>query len=181
MDGVEKLISYIEGEKVVYIGKISANEIIIDERVREYCVENKCGQYNKNFMCPPEVGEVKDFRKKLKKFDHCILVLKREKISNKEDREEYFRPARELHNILLNIEKKGKELGFENSFALIAGNCKLCNPCKKLLGYKKCPYPEVSRPSSESLGIDVIKTVSQIGVEIEFKDTEVSWVGMVII
>lgn len=181
MGSMEKLVEYIRNKDIIYLGKILTNNIIIDEKVREYCKDNKCGQYNKNFMCPPDIGEIKDFKNKLKKFNYCIVVLIKQKILNKEDREEYFRPARKLHKILLEIEKKGKDLGFENALALIAGNCKLCNPCKKVLGYRECPYPEYSRPSSESLGIDVINTVAKMGLEIEFKDTEVTWVGMIII
>ncbi|HHV27594.1 MAG TPA: DUF2284 domain-containing protein [Tissierellia bacterium] len=181
MYNMKKLTEYIETKDIIYLGDILPSEIIVDEKVRQYCKDNRCGEYNRNFTCPPDVGKIDDFKNRLKEFNSCIIVLTRHKIINKEDREEYFKPAKNLHKILLDIEKKGKELGFEKSIALIAGNCKICTPCKKMIGYKECPYPELSRPSSESLGIDVIKTVAKKGLEIEFKDDEVTWVGMILI
>ncbi|SHI18427.1 DUF2284 domain-containing protein [Sporanaerobacter acetigenes] len=176
----EKFIEYIKNQNIIFIGTIDVKDIVINRSVRKYCMENKCGQYGNNFMCPPCVGSVEDFKEKLKNYDSCIVVLKNKKITNKINREEYYEASEELHQILLNIEYKAKSLGYEKALALIAGNCRLCKPCKKVLGEKFCPYPERARPSSESLGIDVIETLNKLGVKLEFRDDEVTWVGMML-
>ena len=181
MDKIKALTNFIKEQKLIYIDTINTSRLIIDDKVRNYCIENKCGQYGNNFMCPPYIGEVTDFRNKLKEYKASIIVLEKERILNPINREEVYRAADRLNNKLLEIETKAKELGYKNCKVLFAGNCRFCLPCKIQLGYTKCPYPNKGRPSSEGLGIDVIKTLDKIGINLEFKEHEVTWVGMILL
>ena len=33
--------------------EFEADLLVPEERIREYCYENKCGNYRNNYMCPP--------------------------------------------------------------------------------------------------------------------------------
>lgn len=30
--------------------------LVPEERIRGYCIENRCGSYDANHMCPPHIG-----------------------------------------------------------------------------------------------------------------------------
>jgi len=42
--------------------------LVPEQRVRGYCVENRCGSYNANHMCPPRVGSLQDTAARLDEF-----------------------------------------------------------------------------------------------------------------
>lgn len=176
-----KLLDRICKKDVIFVGEMKPEELVIEEKVREYCMQNKCGQYDRNFMCPPRVGSVESNREKILNFDSCLVLIKKYKLINPENREKFYIPAEELHKILLEIENEAKELGYNKATSLIAGNCRICNPCKVVFGEKNCPYPEKSRSSAESLGINVIETIKKLGLNLEFKNDEVTWVGIILI
>jgi predicted metal-binding protein len=181
MNKEKLLLNRICEKNVAFLGKMKPEELVIEEKVREYCMQNKCGQYGRNFMCPPKVGSVESNRKKILDFDSCLVLIKKHKLINPENREEFYIPAKELHKILLEIENEAKELGYNKATSLIAGNCRMCKPCKIVFGEKNCPYPEKSRPSAEALGINVIETIKKLGLHLEFKKDEVTWVGIILI
>ena len=35
---------------------IEPSEIPVDEKFRSFCEENRCGNYNANYSCPPDCG-----------------------------------------------------------------------------------------------------------------------------
>ncbi len=172
------LKTYEKIKKVYTIREIEIDKIKITQTVRDYCARNKCGQYGANFMCPPYVGDIEDFKKKLRTYDAGFIVVVKDKVNNPDDMEEFYKPAYRLHEIMLELEKEAKKLGFKNSYALIGGNCKLCKICNAKLGIKECKYPDKARPSLEAMGIDVIDTCRRIGINIEFRKDEVTWVGL---
>ncbi len=178
---MDKLLDCIKTKNVELKGIIKPSDLVIDEKVIKYCKENKCGQYGRNFMCPPNNIGLNIFKKSLEDYSYCIILLYEQEISKSKDKEEFYRAADALNHILLDIEKEFKSQGYNKTMALFAGNCRNCKPCKINEGYKKCPYPEKSRPSSESLGVDVIKPLENMGISIEFRQDKVTWVGMILV
>jgi predicted metal-binding protein len=45
-----------------------------EQRIRELCFANKCGNYGNNYMCPPHIGSLEEIKARLKKF-HCGILL----------------------------------------------------------------------------------------------------------
>ncbi|WP_054871434.1 DUF2284 domain-containing protein [Caloranaerobacter sp. TR13] len=179
---VKDLLKVYEITKKVYVIKeVLINEIEITQTVRNYCIQNKCEQYGANYMCPPYVGGIEEFKKKLKTYNVGFIVIVKDNVNDPNDMKEFYKPAYKLHEIMLELEEEVKKLGFENSYALIGGNCKLCKVCNAKLGIKKCNYPNKARPSLEAMGIDVINTCKKIGINIEFRKDEVTWVGLLLI
>ena len=48
--------------------EFDAEILVPEERIRAFCLENKCGKYGNNYMCPPHVGTLEEIRTKLRKF-----------------------------------------------------------------------------------------------------------------
>ncbi|WP_053955513.1 DUF2284 domain-containing protein [Inediibacterium massiliense] len=178
---MEKLKRYIKSQQIHEVKEIEIDDLIIHKKVRDACIRNKCGQYGKNFMCPPYVGEIEDFQKRLKEYEKGFLITIQDHIKQPSIMENFYVSAIKLHHILLDIEKEAKKIGYEKAYALIGGNCKLCKVCNAKLGKDICNDPKRARPSLEAVGIDVIDTCKKVGISIEFKKNEVTWVGLILI
>lgn len=161
--------------------EIQLKNLIVSEKVREACKDNKCGKYGKNYMCPPFIKDIDSFKKEIKEFDFGIILLKESLIENPGNINEMYISAKELHRDILKLEKKIKKLGISKVMGLIGGDCKLCNPCNAAIDKGYCQYPNEARSSLEAMGIDVIKTCKNININIEFKNDRVIWVGLLLI
>ena len=75
LEKIEILKDDIQTKDIYFMKEIDPNELVITEEVRNACIKNKCGQYGKNFMCPPYVGEIEDFSNKLKEYERGFLIL----------------------------------------------------------------------------------------------------------
>jgi predicted metal-binding protein len=69
--------------------------------------------------------------------------------------------ATALSEVVLELEKAAFLDGYHFSFAIRC--CNLCKSCAVDLG-KPCPTPERVRPCDQSFGIDVYKTVRNLGL-----------------
>jgi predicted metal-binding protein len=77
--------------------------------------------------------------------------------------------ATELSEVVLKLEKAAFLDGYYFSFAI--RYCKLCKSCAVDLG-KPCPTPERVRPCDQSFGIDVYKTVRNLGLPCDVLQTK---------
>ena len=47
--------------------------LVPEQRIRDLCSENKCGNYRSHYMCPPYVGSLEESSNRLKRFQKGIL------------------------------------------------------------------------------------------------------------
>lgn len=172
------LINHID-EKDIKIVKIDTSDIIFSNEIREYCKENKCGKYDKNYMCPPSIGDVSKYKILFKSYTEGIALLLKDNISNHSINKVYKSQIK-LHNIILKLENKAKKSGYERAKGFIAGECQLCVPCKKTLN-EKCLYPNKSRTSLEAIGVNVISSLENKGIKIDFSSNNITWVGYLLL
>ncbi len=132
-------------------------------------------------MCPPYVGEVANLKKEILNYSDAILIYSHDSIDNPDDKEQYYISADRLHEIILASEQACNDWGFKQTKGLIAGHCRLCEPCGASLSLLNCINPMESRMSLEAAGIDVIKTCESINEPITFLENEVTWVGMLLL
>ncbi len=48
--------------------------LVPEERIRDYCTENRCGSYDANHMCPPRVGSLEEVEAVLQDFPQGVLL-----------------------------------------------------------------------------------------------------------
>ncbi|MTI70874.1 MAG: DUF2284 domain-containing protein [Firmicutes bacterium] len=176
-NGLLDLRTYLQNKNITYYD-ILPKHIYFDEKIRSYCKDNKCREYAKNYMCPPYVGEVKENEKILKSFKNGFIILVNEKINYQKNRDKYIKLCNKLHNIMLDTEKEAYNLGYKSFKTYIGGSCKLCTPCKINLK-EKCKYPNKAKTSMEAIGIDVIKSCKNIGLDIKFIDNKITLIGLI--
>jgi len=88
----------------------------------------------------------------------------------------------QLHNIINSIESASLKAGHHFTMGFAAGGCLLCDKCVSPNSNEPCRHPFKARPSMEAIGIDVIGTAENVGIKIDFSDTQSSnWFGLVFI
>jgi predicted metal-binding protein len=167
-------IEGMSGSKLIHI-----KSVVVDDRVRFQCSQSGCRDYGKKLKCPPNTPSVDEFRKVLSSYFMALVVQMRAGIHDIKNWEsETDELALKLHDAVYKIEKKAFSLGFPFAAGLIGGSCKLCKECP---GASVCIKPEKARPSMEGLGIDVIATCRNIGLEVVFSPDTIVWTGMILI
>ncbi len=159
---------------------ISTRVLAPEERIRDYCCEDKCGRYNRHLTCPPNTGTVEEIREKLKGFKMGILIQYSEDVDVEKDKEGLRKTKLKLHHIVLETEKYLREkLGFQKIWGMIGGNCDLCDECAGYRG-EPCGYPEEARASIEAYAIHIVALLEKLGLDTEFRKDRVTWTGIVL-
>ncbi|MFA6332158.1 MAG: DUF2284 domain-containing protein [Methanoregula sp.] len=170
---------------------IPANEIVVEDRVREKC-RTGCFEYGKHLTCPPYTPEVEDFRRSLGEYQYAMIVKFRSEaefpeeiryslmqimidpVAKKETKESaitfltaFVHEGNRLHMIMLDLEKTAFNAGYPFALATVFGpGCRLCETCNIAGG--QCNRPTMKRHCPEGLGINVVKTAEHAGMPIQF-------------
>ena len=168
-----------------------ADQIIVEDRVRQKC-STGCYEYGKYLTCPPYAPPVEDFRKSLRDYRYALVVRFRSETefreeiryslfhelidpsAKKESKESafafvtaYVTEGRKLHRAMLELEHAAFNAGYAFALTTICGpGCRLCEKCNTAAG--TCNFPTMKRHSPESLGINVVKTAANAGMQIQF-------------
>ena len=78
--------------------------------------------------------------------------------------------VRALSNMMLKLEGEALKRGYRFAAGFSGGECMLCNEC--VGPGETCRHPFLARPSMEAMGIDVVETLRNVGVEIVFPVTD---------
>ena len=149
-----------------------------DSRIREYCRDNRCGRYDRHYMCPPTVGTIESCRARLHAYAHGFLVQAVYPAKDPSDSEAVRRSKLDFHKKILELEAVPTERGLP-SLGLVGGDCALCTPCFAFRN-TPCPHPEKARPSLEALGVNVIETLAMLGLDTGFHPDRITWTGCVL-
>ena len=146
------------------------------EDVRAACAENKCGQYGKNWTCPPACGTLEEMKKLISAYKQGIIVQTYGELEDEFD----FETTMELegkHRKLM--EKLSSELS--ESYRVLplgAGACRVCKTCSY-------PNPCVNEKrriaSMESLGLMVSDVCKKNNVEYYHGRGTQTFVGCILI
>lgn len=165
---------------------IRASDIVVDERVIMKCMIPRCRHYG-DLVCPPNVMKPAEFRTILEKYRYGIMLSTEYKnpprppsLENSDEVSREIRTkAAELSEILLKLESYTLSKGCRFAAGLTGGSCKYCDEC---IGSGKCLHPYKARPSMEAVGIDVVATLRNIGIELAFPVTDtVKWWGLLLV
>ena len=176
---------------------IPVRSIVVDERVRLKCLVPLCDNYGKHLLCPPNVMSIDEFRRTLKSFKHAPLLQiesdedSLDKSTRHLDGElctdlEKATGTRRFEKKLMQLVEAMEAFAFKKGFYLAAGlggsECVLCKICVGQGSSEPCRHPFRARPSSQALGIDVIRTCERAGMPIRLSsDRKVRWTGIVLL
>jgi predicted metal-binding protein len=147
-----------------------------EQRIRDFCYENKCGKFKNHYMCPPYVGSLSSIEEKLLEFRKGIILQYSRPLDVKNDIEGLIRSKLEFHEKILALELYADECGKPRPLGMIGGSCDLCATCKAVTK-EPCPYPVKARMSLESIAIDVMALLDRLKLESEFRPDRIKWTG----
>ena len=141
---------------------IQRKDIVFEERVKMNCFY--CGRYNKGWKCPPKLPDI-DVEKLLSEFDSLAFVYLKMPLDDNDFTQVRTDSSVQLHRALLECERWLYRNNNSTALSFIGGSCKLCkNGCAS----NGCANPYESRSPVEALGINVVKSAQNVGIDIAF-------------
>ncbi|MGE4272350.1 MAG: DUF2284 domain-containing protein [Desulfitobacterium sp.] len=179
--GIIDLMSYIKSLGVDHCAHIRTQDIPFNIDFRKPCEQNVCGNYKKNWMCPPAVGDFEELRQKALYYQEGILFQKVYQLEDSFDLEGMQEGTVEHTKILLTVITKLRETGlFKDFLPLNVGPCTACERCS-ILDDDECRSPDAAIASVESYGIDVTNLLKQCGIPYNNGKNTMSCVSLILI
>lgn len=132
---------------------ISTDNVPFDINLRSYCEANVCGNYGKNYACPPNVGDSQELIDRARSYKKALVFQTVSKIKDsfdfdgmKEAAQRHSKVADEINKVI------GKHFG--NYLQLTAGECTVCEVCA-LTDDKPCRFPDKAISSLEAYCMNV--------------------------
>ena len=66
-------------------GVVKVADISVDASFRSLCETNSCGNYGKNYMCPPDIGDIGELMAELKTYELAMVYQTVEKLEDSYD------------------------------------------------------------------------------------------------
>lgn len=140
---------------------MNPKHIVVAQWARMKCMFG-CKNYGKCGTCPPNVPSVSECDAFFKGYRIGVLFHFAQKVEKPEDR---FAWTRKVNSKLLELEREVFLTGYYKTFLLFMDSCNLCASCPGVR--EKCNDPKRSRPTPESMAVDVFATVRKLGYPIE--------------
>ncbi len=153
--------------------------VVPEEKIRAFCLENKCGNYRNNYMCPPHISSLEEIRIKLKKFQRGVLLQYVKSLDVRSDRKGVIQTKIDFHNKILQIEEFLTERRMNQVWGMSGGSCGLCHICRARMG-EPCLYPDKARMSLEAIAVDVLGLLDKLGLDSKFHADKITWTGCIL-
>jgi predicted metal-binding protein len=121
-----------------------------------------CSQFGTNWSCPPATPELSKARAIISEYSIALLLVGSQQCTNfyinnakkRSQQVRYWKGA-------VSLERQLFLDGYDKAFSLVSGACSLCKEC----AYPEaCRFPTEKRPTIESMSIDVIGTLKNLGI-----------------
>ena len=169
------------------VAVFTAGKVVIDDRIRLKCQVPLCENFFKNLMCyyAPDIERMK---KLVQTYRVALLLqtihpmgspVKKRGLASVIDA---YASSIPLHKIINRVEGKALMMGFGYAVGFIGGPCKLCKNCVGPFSKEQCKHPFMSRPSMESVGMDVAVIAKNAGLPFDIPAVkEVVWNGLILL
>jgi predicted metal-binding protein len=135
--------------------------ILVAQWARMKCMFG-CKNFGKCGTCPPNTPSVPECEAFFRGYKTGVVFHFAKGVARPEDR---FAWTRKVNLKLLKLEREVFLSGYYKAFLLFMDSCNLCTSCPGMR--EKCKNPKMSRPTPESMAVDVFATVRKIGYPIE--------------
>ena len=140
---------------------IDPKDIVVSQWVRMKCMFG-CKSFGKCGACPPNTPSVSECQMFFRGYQKAVVFHFSKRVNKPEDRHAW---TRKVNLKLLELERGIFLSGYCKTFLLFMDSCNLCASCSGVR--EKCKQPKLSRPTPESMAMDVFGTVRKIGYPIE--------------
>ncbi len=157
---------------------VSTDKIEVADWVRWKC-RYGCKAYGMHLNCPPYVPPPEETRKLINCYERAILARFDAK-PNPEVQPSHMHhflwdAIKELYDTMFEMERDAFLAGYYKAFAMVGLCCTYCDECiperrdfvLDQVPKRFCKHQHKVRPGMEASGIDVFKTVRNVGYEVE--------------
>jgi len=139
---------------------IDPKRIVVAQWARMKCMFG-CKNFGKCGTCPPNTPSVAECKEFVRGYKTCAVFHFTKRVAKPKDR---FAWTRKVNLKLFKLEREVFLSGYYKAFLLFMDSCNFCDSCP---GIKQlCKNPKMSRPTPESMAMDVFATVRKIGYPI---------------
>lgn len=161
-----------------HAAKLDVDKIELQQAVRDMCATNQCGQYGRNWSCPPACGSLEECRRRLANYRLGILV---QTVGNLEDSFDYeammeleARHKKQfvhLHDLLLDASADILPIG--------VGCCNRCTTCT--YPDTPCRMPDKCISSMEAYGMMVMQVCKDCGVDYYYGPNRLAYTSCILL
>lgn len=161
---VEELKEIISSKyPAVEIFPIRKDDLVFEERVRLKCFH--CRNYGTKWTCPGRLPQL-DFRKIISEYEHAAVVAYKASGTTAED---VRQAGVALHRAMLGLEAELFKRNNPLAVSFIGGCCELCKDgCNR----QACAFPEQARIPWDATGCNVVRSLANIGIRVDFSSQE---------
>ena len=160
------------------IAEVPKEKLVFSEEVRRMCERNDCGSYAKNWMCPPGIGPVAEWKERMLRYSTAVLFNHVGRIEDSFDIESMMEAGKTFGGIVREI--KGILDGAGADYLLFgAGGCSLCPVCS--YPQAPCRRPGEAIPSVEACGRFIAKLAGPCGFRYINGQNTVTHFGLVML
>ena len=176
---INEVLEYIKSLDPSHAITIDPKSYEITEEVRRACEVNACGQYNRNWCCPPNLGALDECRELIHSFDSSILIQNIYPVEDSWDVEGMEEAGKKHRDMTMEIREELKSRYPDARFKVYsAGGCNICEKCT--CPTEPCRFPEKGLASIEGMGVNVYNLVTDNGLKYINGVNTVSYVGVVL-
>lgn len=160
-----------------FVSDILPEQVICKEEMREFCTPELCPHYGSCWSCPPAEVPFEECAKNIAaKEEGVLLQTFREGVDFSDT--ELLDEIRSLHSSRLDA--LAAELRSEHAGAQVfsTGGCYVCETCT--YPDEPCRRPAEQRKSISAHGVDVAETCKQVGMQYDFENGEIRFIGMIL-
>lgn len=153
---------------------ISTSDLVFVPEYRKYCEDNLCGNYGKNYGCPPICGSVEEMQDRVRHWKHALVLQTKTAVENAFD-DNTTKLLKKKHTAMtLQLIHSLKELNPNmKGMPIMAGPCNLCNGCR-MKEDLPCPHEEMKFSCLSAYCIDVNELVKTCHMDMQWSEKEVS-------
>ena len=74
MKQTNEIMAFAKEEGASGTADIELAQIVFDETLRKSCEMNSCGNFKRNWMCPPYCGEISECIAKAKQYERGVVL-----------------------------------------------------------------------------------------------------------
>ena len=162
------------------VGVVDVKDIVLNAAFRKMCESNACGNYGRNYTCPPDIGDIDALMEKVKTYNKAIVYQTVGELEDSYDFEGMMEAGAKHSLLVQKMWDFTDGIKLENVLHLGAGGCSLCPVCGKISD-TPCRNPERVMASLEAHGINVSKLAEQAGMKYINGQNTVTYFGVVLI
>lgn len=158
---------------------IPVDDIETDASFRDLCASNACGNYGRNWMCPPDAGDIEVLMADLRTYSYALVYQTVSELEDSYDFEGMMDAGVRHNRLMVALRQRLSEESLSRALHLGAGGCRLCEICAKRTG-EPCRHPDLAVASLETYGVNVSRLAPAAGMKYINGQNTVTYFGAVL-